>query len=333
VVVLVTSPRVAPGLLTHDAWERLREAEQVLAADPDPAWQSCLGRAGIALTDVADRPVGLRAASLLEGAQGGRCVAWLGSPDGDPGLTEALAQELSRRSIDGRPPEIEVVTGSYDIPGSRALDLVAVMDQLRSPGGCPWDAEQTHESLLPFLLEETHEVIDAVQSGDRANLREELGDLMLQVVFHARVAQEHPEDPFDLDEVCAGIVTKLIRRHPHVFGGEQGSAGGDAVALPNDAEAVHDVWEAIKTQEKRREGPFDGIPATLPSLARAQKMLDRLQKALGEAALEDVTARAVRSGPLAEALLDAVLLARSEDLDAEATLRALLHDLARSQRA
>ena len=110
-----------------------------------------------------------------------------------------------------------MLTGSYDLPGARLLDLVAVMDRLRSPGGCPWDAEQTHASLLPYLLEETHEVIEAVERDDRAQLAEELGDLLLQVVFHARVAQEDPQQPFDIDDVAAGIVAKLVRRHPHVF--------------------------------------------------------------------------------------------------------------------
>ena len=92
------------------------------------------------------------------------------------------------------------------------------MDRLRSPGGCPWDAEQTHESLVTYLLEETYETIEAIETGDRDHLREELGDLLLQVVFHARIAQEHPEQPWSIDDVAADIVAKLVRRHPHVFG-------------------------------------------------------------------------------------------------------------------
>lgn len=330
VLVVVTSPRVAPGLLTRDAWERLRGADAVLAADPDPAWRSCLGREGIVLADVADRPVGDRARALLDGAAGGRCSAWFGSPDGDPGLTEALAQDLSARSVARRPPEIEVITGSYDVPGARALDLVAVMDRLRSPGGCPWDAEQTHESLLPYLLEETHEVIEAIHGGDRVNLREELGDLMLQVVFHARLAQDHPQDPFDIDEVCAGIVSKLVRRHPLVFGGHDGGAVPGA-GQDHSTEDALDAWEDLKAREKAREGVFDGVPVTLPSLARAQKMLDRLERTRGGGALDDAAARAGRRGPVAAALLDAVLLARRDGSDAESTLRGFLQDLAAAE--
>src|SRR5204863_523476 len=136
--------------------------------------------------------------------------AWIGSPDGDPGLTDALAELLSRRAIDGMPPEVELVAASHDVPGARLLDLVAVMDRLRSPGGCPWDARQTHASLLPYLLEESHEVMEAVETlpmtGNREHLREELGDLLLQVMFHARIAQEDPQAPFGIDEVAAGIV-------------------------------------------------------------------------------------------------------------------------------
>ena len=103
--------------------------------------------------------------------------------------------------------------------GSQLQRLVEVMDTLRSPGGCPWDAEQTHESLLKYLLEESYEFVDAVQSDNRVDMREELGDVLLQVYFHARMAQEHPTDPFSIEDVAQGIADKLIRRHPHVFAG------------------------------------------------------------------------------------------------------------------
>ncbi|MSY63842.1 MAG: nucleoside triphosphate pyrophosphohydrolase, partial [Actinobacteria bacterium] len=103
--------------------------------------------------------------------------------------------------------------------GSQLQRLVEVMDQLRSPGGCPWDAEQTHESLLKYLLEESYEFVDAVQSGNRVDMREELGDVLLQVYFHARIAEEDPNDPFSIQDVAESIADKLIRRHPHVFAG------------------------------------------------------------------------------------------------------------------
>ena len=241
-------------------------------------------------------------------------MLWLGSPDGDPGLTDALADHLARRAVASRPPEVELVTGSFDVPGSRLLDLVAVMDTLRSPGGCPWDAEQTHETLLPYLLEEAHEVMEAVDLGDREHLREELGDLLLQVAFHARVAAEHPTEPFGIDDVAAGIVGKLVSRHPHVFGDVDATS----------ADEVERNWEQLKAAEKQRTGLFDGIPAALPALARAQKMLGRVDK-LRPGALDDVTPDAgTPQGRVAAELLAVVRSARAEGVDAEAALRAAL---------
>jgi len=310
VTVLLTTPRTAPGLLTFTAWERLRGAHAVLAADPDPAWQQALEQAEVRLQDVVDLPVAQRAGRLVEDAAAGRDLVWFGSEDGDPGLTDALAEHLSRRAVAGAPPEVEVLTGSYDLPGARLLDLVAVMDTLRSPGGCPWDAQQTHTSLLPYLLEETHEVIEAVESDDAAHLQEELGDLLLQVVFHARMAQDGKG--FGIDEVAAGIVAKMVRRHPHVF----------ADASAGSAAEVEVSWEALKATEKSGRQGFEGIPATLPALARAQKMIGRLERAGADvdAALEQAGA----GDELAAALLRVVVLARAGGADAEAALRAAL---------
>nr|MBA2717370.1 MazG family protein [Propionibacteriales bacterium] len=109
------------------------------------------------------------------------------------------------------------------VQGSRLLDLVTVMDRLRRE--CPWDQQQSHESLVKYLVEETYETIDAIESGDRQHLREELGDLLLQVMFHARIASEHPDEAFDIDDVAGGIVEKMIRRHPHVFTATSEGAG------------------------------------------------------------------------------------------------------------
>jgi len=329
IVLLVTSPRVAAGLLDRTAWRRLEQASSVLAADPDEAWLRALHRAGVTVHDVGHLPVGRRAGTLVETATPGTTVVWLGSPDGDPRLTDALAEHLSRRAVTGRPPEVELVTGSYDVPGSRLLDLVAVMDRLRSPGGCPWDAEQTPASLAPYLLEEAHEVLEALDSGDRAHLREELGDLLLQVAFHARIAAEHEHEPFDVDDVAAGIVEKLVRRHPHVFADTPVDGG---------ATGVEHLWETIKDGEKKRDGVFDGIPLTLPALARAQKMAARLDRA-GRLDLLD----GVEVGPpdeptggqaadgIAVRLLEVVLAAREQGVDAESALRAVLNRLVRRE--
>jgi XTP/dITP diphosphohydrolase len=316
ITLLLTSPRVGPGLLSWPAWERLRAADAVLAVDPDPAWWQALADGGVTPEDVAGADPRTRAGLLVERAEPGREVVWLGSPDGDPGLTDALAEHLSRRAIAARPPEVEILTASYDLPGSRLLDVVTVMDRLRSPGGCPWDAEQTHTSLLPYLLEETHEVIEAVENGDRAHLAEELGDLLLQVAFHARIAEEHPEAPFGIDDVAAGIVLKLVRRHPHVFGDPSARKDADTAA------DVERSWEELKAAEKPDRGAFDGIPATLPALARAQKMLGRLERS--EADVATAVARAAGGDDVVTALLHSVLAARVRGDDAEAVLRAAL---------
>jgi XTP/dITP diphosphohydrolase len=142
------------------------------------------------------------------------------------------------------------------------------MDRLRSPGGCPWDAEQTHESLLKYLLEEAYEFIDAVEKGDRVEMREELGDVLLQVFFHARMAEESSEQPFNIEDVAQGVADKLIRRHPHVF--------GDAVVENSDE--VLENWEAIKKAEKGRTSASDGVPLGQPALPLAAKLLYRAEK-------------------------------------------------------
>ena len=187
-------------------------------------------------------------------------------------------------------------------PGSRFLELVAVMDRLRTE--CPWDREQTHLSLVRYLLEESYETIEALESGDRDHLREELGDLLLQVVFHARIAQEEPGG-FDIDDVAGGIADKLVYRHPHVFAGLE-------VA---DADEVDRNWEALKAAEKQRSSPVEGIPPGLPALAWADKVVGRLTKA-GVDVPSSVTGEGVGAR-----LLALVLEARDAGLDPEQELR------------
>lgn len=202
-------------------------------------------------------------------------------------------------------------------PGERLLDLVAVMDRLRSPGGCPWDAEQTHESLAPYAVEEAHELADAIASGDREHLVEELGDVLLQVAFHARVGQEHATEPFDVDDVADAIITKLQRRHPHVF----------ADAVVSGAADVEVSWEAIKALEKPdRTGLLDGIPASLPALALAAKTASRLERT-GRGELL-AAAAAPQPDDVGAALLALVVDARGRGIDAEQALRGTVLRLA-----
>jgi XTP/dITP diphosphohydrolase len=151
------------------------------------------------------------------------------------------------------------------------LRAVEVMDQLRSPGGCPWDAAQTHESLARYLLEETYETLEAIETGDPALLREELGDLLLQVLFHARLAEELSSDErFSIEDVAGDLVAKLVRRHPHVF------TPGDGPGL--DAEQVNASWEELKAQEKGRRSVTDGVPPGQPALAYAEKLMSRARR-------------------------------------------------------
>jgi XTP/dITP diphosphohydrolase len=162
------------------------------------------------------------------------------------------------------------MTASEGTTGQRLLDLVAVMNTLRSPGGCPWDARQTHESLVEYLIEESYESVEAIEAGDRAGMREELGDLLLQVVFHARIAQDDADDPWDIDDVADGITRKLISRHPHVFDKDT-----DDPTQGKSVEQVETDWHALKAKEKGRESVTDGIPANLPALLRAAKVISR----------------------------------------------------------
>ncbi|HLN78575.1 MAG TPA: MazG family protein [Nocardioidaceae bacterium] len=211
-------------------------------------------------------------------------------------------------------PEVEVLHASYDVPGARLLDLVTVMDRLRT--SCPWDREQTHESLARYLLEETYETLEAIESGEYHHLREELGDLLLQVYFHARIGSEDPDEPFDIDDVAGGIVEKLVHRHPHVF------AGLDV----EDAAEVERNWEHLKAAEKGRGSVLDGIPQALPALALADKTLSRAGR-LGVA--PEVTG----AESVGDRLLALVVEARAAGLDAEQELRDAVRRLADAVRA
>ena len=151
---------------------------------------------------------------------------------------------------------------------SQLLRLLEVMNRLRSPGGCPWDAEQTHQSLIKYLLEESYEFADSVDDDDRAAMREELGDILLQVYFHSRIAQEHPTDPFSIEEVAEGIADKLIRRHPHVFGNEAVESSADVLAN----------WEKLKAAEKNRNSATDGVALSQPALPLITKLIYRAEK-------------------------------------------------------
>lgn len=180
---------------------------------------------------------------------------------------------------------------------------------------CVWTQRVTHDDLLPYLVEESAELIDAVETGTRADLREELGDLLWQVLFHAAIAAQDPEDPFDIDDVASGLVEKMVRRHPHVF--------ADAVAATPDEVLVH--WNAAKAAEKRsRRSVLDGVSPQMPSLALAQKLLSRgasIGVGSPPAPVSDTEAA------LGSALLGLVAQARERGWDAERALRGAIRGL------
>ena len=151
---------------------------------------------------------------------------------------------------------------------SELIRLREVMDKLRSPGGCPWDAEQDHSSLLKYLLEESYEFIESVENNDRQDMQEELGDLLLQIYFHSRMAEEDANQPFNIEDVAKSVADKLIRRHPHVFAG----------ATVDNSQDVLENWEKQKALEKGRSSIIDGVPLAQPALPLAAKVVYRINK-------------------------------------------------------
>lgn len=263
--LLVTSPRVAPGLMSWSAWQTVASAGRRLASRADHPVCRAVAAAGHSVEVLPAASV----SDLLDEALRAD-VVWLASDAESDRMPTELAGALvdpstgSGRRLDD--VEVEVLHASYDVPGARLLDLVTVMDELRR--SCPWDREQTHESLAKYLLEETYETLEAIESGDYAHLREELGDLLLQVYFHARIAAEDADDAFTIDDVAGDIVDKLVHRHPHVFAGLDVSG----------ADEVEANWETLKHAEKGRASVLEGVPMALPALALADKVLGRAAK-------------------------------------------------------
>ena len=196
---------------------------------------------------------------------------------------------------------------------SELTRLREVMDKLRSPGGCPWDAEQDHVSLLKFLLEESYEFIEAVEENDRDAMQEELGDLLLQVYFHSRMAEEDKEQPFDIEDVAKGVADKLIRRHPHVF--------SDTVV--NSSSEVLENWEAQKAIEKRRTSAIDGVPLAQPALPLVSKLLYRASKSNYQLSIAKPVKLpdGIDQDQFGELLLGLISQAAEKGLDPEAALR------------
>ena len=294
IVLLVTSPRLPAGLLTAQAWDLVRAHPVFASADSEAlvAFRSC----GVSVELTAD-PLRVLLGSLAEHGT----VIWLAGPTGDEELARQLGLRLAQEP---GLAELELMYGSWDPPGARLLDVVTVMDRLVSPGGDPWKREQTHQTLARYLLEEAYEAYDAISDHDLAALREELGDVLLQVVLHARMAEE-AERPWSVDDLAGDLVEKLIRRNPHVFADEQVTG----------VEEIVQNWERIKREEKSRTSAMDGIALSQPALSLAAKVLSRAERAGISPPAPDL------DEPLGLTLLDLVARAQAAGLDPEAALR------------
>jgi XTP/dITP diphosphohydrolase len=296
IVLLVTSPRLPAGLLTAAAWDLVRGHPVFAAADGEQT--TALRAAGVAVTLVDPDPEALVRALAAHDS-----IVWLAGPAGDEEFARRLGMRLAREPALA---ELELMYGSWDPPGARLLDAVAVMNRLASPGGDPWKQQQTHASLAPYLLEESYEAYDAIAAGDLDALREELGDVLLQIVLHARLAEDLPEDRrWNVDDVAGGLVDKMVRRNPHVFAG----------AEVDGVDAITENWERIKQAEKSRDSALEGIALSQPALALAAKILHRASRVGVEVPLPS-------GDDLGSVLLRAVAQARADGLDAEAALRA-----------
>ncbi|MBX3117213.1 MAG: MazG family protein [Cryobacterium sp.] len=222
-------------------------------------------------------------------------------------------------------------------------ELIEVLARLRSPDGCAWDADQTHESLVRYLVEECYELAEAIETGDRDGMLEELGDVLYQVVFHADIASQSPAENFDIEDVAAHMTAKMISRHPHVFGDDEARA---ALGIQS-ADDVVAVWDQLKAADKpNRSSVLDGIPNSMPALALAEKLLGRAEKVgvsvnsqtpadapLVSASLQSADAEPATEAELGSLLLSLVSSARARGLDAERALRAALRDLRTQIRA
>lgn len=296
IVLLTASHRVAPGLLSWPAWQTLQAADAVLCAERDHPQLPYLREAGVMVEHVAPS-----AEELVDACAGGRTVVVLVGGEGNQPLTDGLARLGGSGRV--QMPDLELLPGSYDLPGARLLDLVQVMDRIRRE--CPWTSQKTHKGLAKYAIEEAYELVEAIEDGDREELREELGDVLLQVVFHARIAQEDPDEPFAIDDVAATIVDKLIHRHPHVFGDE-------TAETPED---VHAHWLRTKAIEKQRDSVTDGVPLGQPGLALAAKLGSRARTAGLDVALPEGDSVGYR-------LLALAVRAEQDGTDPEAALRA-----------
>lgn len=325
-LVLPASPLNAPGLLTARGWDVLRSASAVASSVQHAAWAAHLREAGVESVRLDARGAEVLAQSLIAWVKeasdaglatvGPQPLVWLADAE-HPYLPHPSATVRVLEAEFGEGIEVDYVFASPVAPGSAVVESVRIMHELRSPGGDPWSAEQTHASLARYLLEETHEVLEELERPeiDTTELVGEFGDLLFQLVFHARIGTESHE-PWDLDSVARALNMKMYRRNPHVFSAEREELS---------VEAIIARWESIKSKEKTRSSVFEGIPRELPALQRAFKIASRIEHR-GDA---ERLRRAIEAcgDATARELMTTIVAAVDIDHDPESALRRFLLEL------
>ncbi len=332
--ILATSARVAPGLLSWQAWTALRDASRVLVGSAEHPLVPALTEAGIAAEVVADASGTLADAARAASPAGS--VIWL-APAGEEGPSAELLAALAGAGLSEA--EVRVLHGSRDLPGAHLLDVVTTMDTLRL--ACPWDRRQTHESLAPHLLEEPYEALDALESGDHQALREELGDVLLQVVFHARIAADRPEgeDGYTIDDVADTLVAKLVRRHPHVFADVSVDSADDVIRNWDEIKKAERAAKlaasaAVPQPEEQSPSVLDGVVFGQPALSLAAQVLRRAARIgypVATAGSQDRDADD-RDRGVGKELLRLVAETTRRGMDPELELRRVARELAASVR-
>lgn len=337
-LVLIDTVDQLPGLLPIHAWSALMSCELVVVGEAHhpfvphlemaelryevlpAAGEETASLTGVDLLGGTDPRLVLRARHVVDRVRASGETAYLFGPGDTEAFTQTLGMEAAQAGL-----EVEVVYFAQRPKGVSLLELVNVEQRLLGPGGCPWDLEQDHRSLAEYAVEEVFELIEAIESGDPDHIREELGDVLLQVVFHAQMAEN--AGSFTIDDVATEVAQKLVRRHPHVF--------GDAKVA--DADEVMENWEDLKAAEKpEREGAFDGVPPGQPALSYVRKLQYRAAKtgfdweADVEAAervkleLDEFLGASTdeqREHEVGDLLMSVVGLARRHDIDPEMALR------------
>jgi XTP/dITP diphosphohydrolase len=330
--IVLTSARVAPGLLSWQAWDALRGAARVLVGSASHPQVPALAESGVAVEVLADLGA---AAEAGDAAALARALAGAVMTDGEntiwlaPAGADAAAELLG--ALADLVGDVQVLRGSRDLPGAHLIDVAATMSTLRA--SCPWDRKQTHASLAPHLIEESYEALDALEQGDHPALREELGDVLLQVAFHAAIAAERGpgEDGYTIDDIADTLVAKLVRRHPHVFGD----------VSVESADEVTRNWDDIKKAERAAKlaaagadvggesgGTGPAGPSVLDGIVPGQPALSLAAQVLRRAGRAGYPAELAGDGPdgdgqdLGRQLMRLVTGAQQAGLDPEAALRA-----------